>query len=236
MAEQSGWRAGKPREAQVFAGASGTPGVAAADGCGDVSGPERRGGGGFGLPLGAGSPGAPCPGCAGAPSQFESAGGVSSPAARHRRAARSEPAAGVRPSAASAAAGAPPAAAARPAPGLSPFLSLLLGSPSHRHLLASTPSCDPQSCPDSRASRCQEVRRGARGDGSRACEPQPLPPPAGREKEPRAPRAAPQPRQAAPVQGDLAGSPPAASPRLPPGRGTPLGGIGPKPRRRRAAG
>lgn len=65
------------REAQIFAGDFGTPGVAAANGCGVVFGPGRRGVGGcFSLQLRVGSLGAPRPGCAGAPSQFESAGGA----------------------------------------------------------------------------------------------------------------------------------------------------------------
>lgn len=56
----------------------------------------------------------------------------------------------------------PPAAAASPAPRLGSFLSLLLFSPSHRSLLASTPSSSLQSSPDPRASRRQEVSRGQR--------------------------------------------------------------------------
>lgn len=61
----------------------------------------------------------------------------------------------------------PPAAAASPAPRLGSFLSLLLFSPSHRSLLASTPSSSLQSSPDPRASRRQEVSRGQRISGQR---------------------------------------------------------------------
>lgn len=60
----------------------------------------------------------------------------------------------------------PPAAAASPAPRLRSFLSLLF-SPSHRRLLASTPSCYLQSSPDPRASRCQEVSLRQRISGQR---------------------------------------------------------------------
>lgn len=56
----------------------------------------------------------------------------------------------------------PRAAAANPAPRLDSFLSLLFFSPSHRHLLASTPSGYLQISPDTRALRCQEVSRGLR--------------------------------------------------------------------------
>ncbi|XP_063461369.1 transcription initiation protein SPT3 homolog isoform X3 [Pan paniscus] len=138
-----------------------------------------------------GSLGAPRPGCAGAPSQFESGGEAvwvqqSSPgagiAARcpppPRRAAprrallpscrrpRLRPPAPPPPRRPPLPprrlhAQIPPAAAASPAPRLGSFLSLLFFSPSHSHLFASTPSCNLQSSPVSRASRCQEMNNTA---------------------------------------------------------------------------
>ncbi|XP_073938131.1 uncharacterized protein isoform X2 [Castor canadensis] len=146
-----------------------TPGVAAATGARGCVWPGEEGD--LSLLLAVGGPlgGAPCPGRAGAPSQFVSGGGggggaqrvqQSSSKARIARrcsppprcAARCYPAAGAPAAAASSAEAAappprrlhaqsPPAVTASPAPGsrLGSFLSLLVFAPSHRRLLASTP-------------------------------------------------------------------------------------------------
>lgn len=188
---------GETREAQIFSGAFATPWVAAANGCGDVFGPGGAGGGGrgrFNLQLRVESLGTPRPGCAGAPSQFESSGGaewvqfspgasiaarcpppphrtVRSPSCRRSR--RRRPAQAAAAAASSARpplpprrlhSQIPPAATASATLRLLSFFSLLF-SPSHRHLLASTLSCYLQSSPDPRASRCQEVSLGQRISG-----------------------------------------------------------------------
>lgn len=197
-AEQSGWRVGRPGRRRSCRSLWNTRGGSCERAPGCVWPGEA---GGFSLQqLVVGSRGAPRPGCAGAPSQFESGGGAewvqqSSPEASIAarcpppplRAARCCPAAGVRAAARPPAplppppplprrpplpprrlhTQIPPAAAASPAPRLGSFLSLLLFSPSHRHLLASTLSCSLQSTPDPCASRCQEVSRGQRISGQR---------------------------------------------------------------------
>lgn len=173
-AKQLGWRVGRPGRRRSCRSLWNTQGGSCERAPGCVWPGEARG---FSLQqLGVGSLGALRPGCAGAPSQFESGGGAewvqqSSPeasiAARcpppPRRPARSYPAAGVRAAARPPApplppprrpplpprrlhTQIPPAAAASPAPRLRSFLSLLF-SPSHRHLLASTPSCSLQNLP-----------------------------------------------------------------------------------------
>lgn len=191
---QSGWRVGRPGRRRSLPEPLEHPGWQLRPGAGMCL--TRAGRGGFSLQFSVGSLWAQRPGCAGAPSQLESSGGAewfqSSPGTGivercpppPRRTARSYPAAGARAAARGLGLLPPPPPPPRgrcspragcalrvlprrpPArlPGSAPSFPF---SPSHRHLLASTPSCYLQSSPDPRAPRCREVSLGQRISGQR---------------------------------------------------------------------